>query len=52
MKNKIFATEYKNQSANQKQEFAVQNCQWDCMRQHFLNWNITLRLLRRFTFTW
>ena len=36
---------------NQKQEFLVQNCQWNCMHQYFLNWNITLRLLRRFNLT-
>ena len=36
---------------NQKQEFAVQSCQWNCLPQYFLNWNITLRLLHRFDFT-
>ena len=41
-----------NSTANQKQEFVVQNCQWNCMPQHFLNWNTNLRLLRRSNFTW
>ena len=41
-----------NTRTNQKQEFAVQNCQWNCMPQHFLNWNITLCSLRRFNITW
>ena len=25
---------------NQKQKFVVENCQWKCMSQYFLNWNI------------
>ena len=25
---------------NQKQKFVVKNCQWKCMPQYFLNWNI------------
>ena len=25
---------------NQKHKFVVENCQWKCMSQYFLNWNI------------
>ena len=25
---------------NQKQKFVVENCQWKCMSQYFLNWNV------------
>ena len=25
---------------NQKQKFVVEKCQWKCMSQYFLNWNI------------
>ena len=41
-----------NIRTNQKQDFVIQNCQWNCLPQHFLNWHITLRLLHRFNFTW